>query len=197
MILLGWLGSKTSTQTKLYSFILFFQLYETATGRKLPDVRKSRYGGFPIMVLRFHPKNPSIIYAGTSEGQVLSCDVSEFVNDGPHDKHALESCKDERWTEIIRGIWLAHEALITTTAGNILIFFFFFSEKIRLGFHINCLIWNAKSYFLSKIVIKQILECCLLLFCLALKGLKWNKTKTKKNAFLWIPFSVDGIHSSR
>ena len=56
------------------------------------------------MVLRFHPKNPSIIYAGTSEGQVLSCDVSEFVNDGPHDKHALESCKDERWTEIIRGI---------------------------------------------------------------------------------------------
>ena len=56
------------------------------------------------MVLRFHPKNPAILYAGTSEGQVLSCDVSEFVNDGPHDKQTLESCKDERWTEIIRGI---------------------------------------------------------------------------------------------
>lgn len=79
------------------------RLYETATGRKLPDVRKSRYGGFPIMVLRFHPKNPGILYAGTSEGQVLSCDVSEFVDDGQHEyKQTLESCKDERWTEIIR-----------------------------------------------------------------------------------------------
>lgn len=79
------------------------RLYETATGRKLPDIRKSRYGGFPIMTLRFHPKNPALMFAGTSEGQVLSCDVSEFVTDGDHDyKQTLESCKDERWTEIIR-----------------------------------------------------------------------------------------------
>ena len=46
------------------------------------------------------------MFAGTSEGQVLSCDVSEFVTDGDHDyKQTLESCKDERWTEIIRGMY--------------------------------------------------------------------------------------------
>jgi len=78
------------------------RLYETATGQKLPDVRKSRYGGYPIMVLRFHPKNPSVIYAGTSEGQVLSCDISDFVNDGQVDYTSIDSDKDERWTEIIR-----------------------------------------------------------------------------------------------
>lgn len=78
------------------------RLYETSTGKKLPDVRKSRYGGYPIMVLRFHPKNHSLLYAGTSEGQILSCDLSDFVKDGPHDKQSVESCKDERWTEIIR-----------------------------------------------------------------------------------------------
>ena len=56
------------------------------------------------MTLRFHPKKPGVMYAGTSEGQVLSCDVSEFVGEGDHDhKQTLESCKDERWTEIIRG----------------------------------------------------------------------------------------------
>ena len=58
------------------------------------------------MVLRFHPKNPAVILAGTSEGQVLSCDISDFVNDGQQSHEQLqqiESCKDERWTEIIRG----------------------------------------------------------------------------------------------
>lgn len=78
-------------------------MYETATGKKLPDIRKSRYGGYPIMVLRFHPKNPKIIYAGTSEGQVLSCDISDFVHDGNEYDH-IESDKDERWTEIIVGM---------------------------------------------------------------------------------------------
>lgn len=83
--------------------LTLFQLYDTATGKKLPDIRKSRYGGYPIMVLRFHPKNPNIIYAGTSEGQVLSCDISDFVHDGQDHDH-IESDKDERWTEIIRGM---------------------------------------------------------------------------------------------
>lgn len=54
------------------------------------------------MVLRFHPKNPKIIYAGTSEGQILSCDISDFVHDGQDYDH-IPSDKDERWTEIIRG----------------------------------------------------------------------------------------------
>ena len=55
------------------------------------------------MVLRFHPKNPSIIYAGTSEGQVLSCDISDFVGDSASKYDNIESDKDERWTEIITG----------------------------------------------------------------------------------------------
>lgn len=78
------------------------RLYECSTGRKLPDVRKSRYGGYPIMVLRFHPKNPKLIYAGTSEGQILSCDISDFMHDGIVDFNHIPSDKDERWTEIIR-----------------------------------------------------------------------------------------------
>lgn len=55
------------------------------------------------MVLRFHPKNPNLIYAGTSEGQVLSCDISDFAHDGIVD-FDVDSDKDERWTEIIRGM---------------------------------------------------------------------------------------------
>lgn len=77
-------------------------LYDSSTGKKIADVRKSRYGGYPIMVLRFHPKKPNIIYAGTSEGQVLSCDISDFVHDGVVDCSHIPSDKDERWTEIIR-----------------------------------------------------------------------------------------------
>ncbi|WAQ97650.1 hypothetical protein MAR_030340 [Mya arenaria] len=56
-------------------------LYNTAKGTKLPDLRKTRYGGYPIMCLRFHPKNPKILFAGTSEGQILSCDISDFITE--------------------------------------------------------------------------------------------------------------------
>ncbi|KAL4239912.1 hypothetical protein ACF0H5_000711 [Mactra antiquata] len=80
------------------------RLYETATGKKAPDIRKSRYGGYPIMVLRFHPKNPNLIYAGTSEGQILCCDISDFVHEGQVDLSHIESDKDERWKEIIREV---------------------------------------------------------------------------------------------
>jgi len=56
------------------------------------------------MCLRFHPKNPKVIYAGTSEGQLLSCDISDFVHDGPvHELMHVESDKDERWHEILVG----------------------------------------------------------------------------------------------
>lgn len=79
------------------------RLYEPKSGRKLGDIRKTRYGGFPIMVLRFNPKNPSHIYGGTSEGQVLDCDISDFVSeDGKDiDFNHIPSDKDERWKEII------------------------------------------------------------------------------------------------
>lgn len=77
------------------------KLYETRTGKKLPDIRKTRYGGFPIMALRFHPKNNNHIYAATSEGQVLDCDISDFIHDGNVDLSHIDSDKNERWTEII------------------------------------------------------------------------------------------------
>ncbi|XP_053389420.1 uncharacterized protein LOC123562065 [Mercenaria mercenaria] len=79
------------------------KLFEPKSGKKIADVRKSRYGGYPIMVLRFNPKNPKHIYAGTSEGQILDCDISDFMSeDGklldfsqiPHDK-------EERWKEVV------------------------------------------------------------------------------------------------
>ena len=55
------------------------------------------------MVLRFHPKIPGLIYAGTSEGQVLSCDITDFVKDGISSYDNIESDKDERWTELFLG----------------------------------------------------------------------------------------------
>lgn len=76
------------------------RLYDTVTWTAKPDIRKTRYGGFPIMVMRFHPKNPSLIYAGTSEGQVLSCDISDFINDGPHEH--TKGDDDERWSELLQ-----------------------------------------------------------------------------------------------
>lgn len=77
------------------------RLYRTKDGKAMPDIRKTRYGGFPIMVLKFHPRNPQIIYAGTSEGQVLSCNISDFYEKSQQ-AGDIESCKDERWKEIIQ-----------------------------------------------------------------------------------------------
>lgn len=74
------------------------RLYNVKTGQKTPDVRKTRYGGYPIMVLRFHPKKLDLVYAGTSDGRILSCDISDFISDKLAD-HA-EHASDERWREI-------------------------------------------------------------------------------------------------
>ncbi|XP_052786380.1 uncharacterized protein LOC128221815 [Mya arenaria] len=81
------------------------RLYNTAKGTKLPDLRKTRYGGYPIMCLRFHPKNPKILFAGTSEGQILSCDISDFITeDGKivEDFTNIQVEKDERWHEVLQ-----------------------------------------------------------------------------------------------
>lgn len=58
------------------------------------------------MALRFHPKNANHIYAATSEGQVLDCDISDFIHDGNVDLSHIESDKDERWREIIVGTFV-------------------------------------------------------------------------------------------
>ena len=56
------------------------------------------------------------------------------------------------------------EVLITVAADDILMIFVLFIRKQALSFHVNCLlsIWltrNAKSYFLCKIIFKN-LDCC-------------------------------------
>lgn len=36
----------------------------------MQELRPCRQGGFAIMVLRFHPKEPQVLYAGSAEGNV-------------------------------------------------------------------------------------------------------------------------------
>jgi hypothetical protein len=41
----------------------------------LKELRKTRYGGYQIMCMRFHPKEHHVLLAGTSEGLVFLCNT--------------------------------------------------------------------------------------------------------------------------
>ncbi|XP_041364613.1 suppressor of mec-8 and unc-52 protein homolog 1-like [Gigantopelta aegis] len=51
------------------------QLLSSTTGELKKDLRKTRHGGYPIMSLKFHPKDHSILFAGTSEGLVYAINI--------------------------------------------------------------------------------------------------------------------------
>ncbi|CAG2194830.1 unnamed protein product [Mytilus edulis] len=53
------------------------RLFNATTGELLKDLRKTRYGGFQIMCLRFHPKEHHILLAGTSEGLIFLCNTQD------------------------------------------------------------------------------------------------------------------------
>lgn len=55
------------------------RMYEVASGRHIADLRKPRYGGFPVTSLRFHPINQKTLFASTCEGLVFSCDTTSFT----------------------------------------------------------------------------------------------------------------------
>lgn len=58
-----------------YCIHLLFQLYNSTTGEMLKELRKTRYGGYQIMCMRFHPKEHHVLLAGTSEGLVFLCNT--------------------------------------------------------------------------------------------------------------------------
>ncbi|KAL3876899.1 hypothetical protein ACJMK2_034680 [Sinanodonta woodiana] len=72
------------------------RLYETSTGKKVSDLRWSRYGGLPVMCLRFHPKKQTLLLAGTSAGYIYQCDIADFYADG------ASANNEERFKELIR-----------------------------------------------------------------------------------------------
>ncbi|BFZ18104.1 hypothetical protein BsWGS_21143 [Bradybaena similaris] len=45
-------------------------LYETTSGKVVNELRPCRIGGFAVMTIRFHPKQPEILYAATTEGSI-------------------------------------------------------------------------------------------------------------------------------
>ncbi|KAL8580589.1 hypothetical protein ACOMHN_046792 [Nucella lapillus] len=57
-------------------------LYNSHTGEKVRDLRPHRHGGYPVMCLRFHPKQLHLLYAATSEGHVyvINTDTGEGAN---------------------------------------------------------------------------------------------------------------------
>ncbi|BFZ03686.1 hypothetical protein BsWGS_06725 [Bradybaena similaris] len=75
------------------------QLYETQTGEMVQELRPCRQGGFAIMVLRFHPKEPQVLYAGSAEGNVYVFSTKtgvllDTINEFGNEINALDFCVD-------------------------------------------------------------------------------------------------------
>ncbi|XP_012940293.1 guanine nucleotide-binding protein subunit beta-like protein [Aplysia californica] len=51
------------------------QLFDPLTGTMTKELRACRQGGSSVMTLRFHPKEPDVLYAGTTEGYVYIYNV--------------------------------------------------------------------------------------------------------------------------
>ena len=45
-------------------------MYNSTTGELIRELRPNRHGGYSVMCLRYHPKDPNFLYAGTAEGHV-------------------------------------------------------------------------------------------------------------------------------
>jgi len=53
------------------------EIFNSTTGERVSCVRKSRYGGLPIMCLRFNPIEKGILLGAGSEGMVVSCKLED------------------------------------------------------------------------------------------------------------------------
>lgn len=59
--------------------VIFVQLYDTASGKHIADLRKPRYGGYPVTSLKWHPYEYHILYAATCQGNVYALDTKELT----------------------------------------------------------------------------------------------------------------------
>lgn len=71
------------------------RLYNSTTGEMLKELRKTRYGGYQIMCMRFHPKEHHVLLAGTSEGLVFLCntetgDITEKLSEKGNEINCID-----------------------------------------------------------------------------------------------------------
>jgi len=84
------------------------EIFNSTTGERISCVRKSRYGGLPIMCLRFNPIEPKVLLGAGSEGMVVACNLED------------QSCTDfirERGNEI-NTIDFSVDGMRCATAGR-------------------------------------------------------------------------------
>lgn len=53
------------------------EIFDSTTGERISCVRKSRYGGLPIMCLRFNPIETRTLLGAGSEGMVVACNLED------------------------------------------------------------------------------------------------------------------------
>ncbi|XP_064608656.1 uncharacterized WD repeat-containing protein all2124-like [Liolophura sinensis] len=75
------------------------ELRNPLTGELVKELRKSRYGGYQVMCIRFNPKNPDLFFATTSEGMVYSCNIKdgscqEIINEKGNEINCLDFSLD-------------------------------------------------------------------------------------------------------
>ncbi|KAH9495831.1 hypothetical protein Btru_013412 [Bulinus truncatus] len=52
------------------------QIYDVSSGNMIQELRSCRQGGYAVMVVRFHPKDPNILYAATTEGHIYVFNIA-------------------------------------------------------------------------------------------------------------------------
>jgi len=75
------------------------RLYETATGKHIEDLRKPRYGGYPVTSMAWHPYDNHILFAATCQGNVYSMDTKSHscttvVKELKNEINCLDFCED-------------------------------------------------------------------------------------------------------
>ncbi|KAK7503436.1 hypothetical protein BaRGS_00005357 [Batillaria attramentaria] len=75
------------------------RLYDPITGELIRELRANRHGGYSIMCLRYHPKEPHLLFAGTAEGHVycyntLTGDANHIITEQGNEINTLDFCVD-------------------------------------------------------------------------------------------------------
>lgn len=75
------------------------RLYNPLTGELIRELRANRHGGYAVMCMRFHPKEPNLLYAGTSEGHVYlynvdTGDATHIITEKANEINTLDFCVD-------------------------------------------------------------------------------------------------------
>ncbi|XP_059163843.1 guanine nucleotide-binding protein subunit beta-5b-like [Physella acuta] len=75
------------------------QIYETKTGNMMKELRACRQGGFAVMALNFHPKEPDILYASSTDGCISIYNIESglllaTIEETGNEINTLDFCLD-------------------------------------------------------------------------------------------------------